>query len=210
MISRGPMSLSDAELVGIMIGSGNGEMTAVDIARSLLNKYNNNLNELGLATVKDLMKIKGIGEARAVNILTAMEIGRRRASAEPRIKQQITSSHDLYKVFASHISDLNHEEMWAIFLSPKMKIISTHQLSKGGTKSTVVDVRLLTKMALDDNANSIVLGHNHPSGEVQPSKEDFNLTKTVKNAVNLFDIRLLDHIIVGNNKYYSFSDENEL
>ena len=208
MISRGPTSLSDAELIGIMIGSGVGGMTAIDIARQLLNKYNNNLNELGLATVKDLTKFKGIGEARAVNILTAMEIGRRRASTEVIEKERITCSKDIYNIFAAHISDLDHEEMWALLLNNKLKVIKIQQLSKGSMNNTLIDVRLLAKLALDHKSTKIALGHNHPSGDVAPSKEDINLTQKVKNAVNLFDIELIDHIIVGNNTYFSFSDNN--
>lgn len=205
LMERGLSSLTDSELLGILIGSGTAEHTAVDVARIVLERYNHNLPELGRATLRDLVKCPGIGPARAVVIQAAMELGRRRSVASAMERPSITKASDAYGLLRPHLADLQHEEMWIVLLNRASKLIEVSRLSQGGMAGTVVDVRLLMKRALDCSASAIIMAHNHPSGNVEPSDDDKAITQRVAQAAKLFDISLLDHIIVGNERYYSFA-----
>ena len=206
MLLRGASSLSDSELLAILIGSGNRDETAVELAQRILFSVNNNLNSLGKLEIKDLVKnFRGIGEAKAITIVAALEVGRRRKFTEADILTQIRSSQDIYTIFQSMLGDLKHEESWILLLNKANKIIKKLQVSKGGITGTVIDIRLVIKEALENLATNIVLVHNHPSGNENPSREDDAITEKLKNACSL-----LDHIIVCEKTYYSYRDKNVL
>lgn len=207
---HGAKTLSDAELLGVIIGSGIENMTAVDVARSILGRFGNNLNELGHASIKELMQIKGIGEARAINIIAALEIGRRRASRSITEKPQILCGLDSYNIIKPYLSDLDHEEFWAMFLNKANRVIDIQQIGKGGLDMVLCDVRQLAKMAINNNAISIIVAHNHPSNECKPSQQDIQITNQINNAMRTLNINLLDHIIVGVDRYLSFNEEQML
>ena len=209
LINKGINSLSDAELIAILIGSGNTKESAVELSMRILNNLNNNLHELGRLSISELTKYKGIGSAKAISIVAALELGKRRKLSDIINKKQITSSKDSYEYFYTFLSDLQHEEFWVLFLNQANKIISSHKISQGGQNSTIIDVKIIIKMALEKNALAIILSHNHPSGNRQPSNTDISITNRIQNAASLFDIKVLDHIIIADNKYYSFAD-NEL
>jgi len=204
---KGKSSLSDAELIAILIGSGNTEESAVELSRRILNAVRNNLNELGKIELSELMKFKGIGEAKAITIAAALELGRRRMLAEIMKNPKITSSADVYAIMSPLLSDLKHEEFWVLILNQANKVIHKSKVSSGGVASTVADSKLIFKPALEKLGSSIILCHNHPSGSLTPSTADIQLTKKNVEAGKLLDIRIVDHIIVANNKYYSFADE---
>ncbi|MFV0468096.1 MAG: RadC family protein [Dysgonomonas sp.] len=211
MLLRGASSLSDSELLAILIGSGNRDETAVELAQRILFSVNNNLNSLGKLEIKDLVKnFRGIGEAKAITIVAALEVGRRRKFTEADILTQIRSSQDIYTIFQSMLGDLKHEESWILLLNKANKIIKKLQVSKGGITGTVIDIRLVIKEALENLATNIVLVHNHPSGNENPSREDNAITEKLKNACSLLDIHLVDHIIVCEKTYYSYRDKNVL
>lgn len=211
LLNLGARSLSDAELIGILLGSGTRDLSAVELARRILTLGENNLYELGKLSVKDLTKIKGIGEAKAVTIVASLELGRRRGNSNIPDKPKITSSKDAFSIFNSLLADLPHEEFWASYFNRSNIMIERNQVSQGGISGTVTDTRLIMRKALELRASSIIVCHNHPSGNLQPSEQDKNITKKIKQAAQLFDITLLDHIIVGiNNKYFSFADEGIL
>lgn len=210
LLLKGELSLSDAELIAILIGSGNREESAVQLSKKILNGVQNNLNALGKTSVKKLMKYKGIGEAKAISIVAAMELGRRRRSEEALVRKKITSSASVFEVMQPIIGDLNHEEFWIIYLNNSNKIIHKNQLSKGGITGTVVDVRLVLKNALEHGATALVLVHNHPSGTLRPSEPDKVLTKKLKTASESLDIKVIDHLIVTQKAYFSFADERLL
>ncbi len=211
LLSKGISSLSNAELIAILIGSGNREESAVDVSKRILHDVSNNLNELGKATIEQLQKnYKGIGEAKAISIVAAMELGRRRKSSEVRVKPQISGSADVYDLMSPVLSDLPHEEFWIILLNRGNKVISTQKISQGGISGTVIDARLILKSALDQLASSIILCHNHPSGNLRPSRQDISITQKLKEAGKIMDIPVLDHIIVTENGYYSFADEGNI
>lgn len=207
---KGKTSLSDSELLAIIIGSGNHDESAVELARRILASVNNNWQNLGKLSVKDLMKFKGIGEAKAISIAAALEIGRRKASQEIPERVCISSSKDSYTIFSQYLSDLRTEEFWVIFLNQKNQVIYKAQLSKGGIAGTMVDARVLFKMALEHFATSIIVAHNHPSGNLRPSEADIQITHQIKKAGELLNIKLLDHLIIGENAYLSFGDEGLL
>jgi DNA repair protein RadC len=207
---KGKNSLSDSELLAIIMGSGNREETAVELARRILDSVNNNWNQLSLLSVKDLMKFKGVGEVKAISIATALEIGRRRSGQEIPEKPIISKSNDAYLVLKNHLSDLRTEEFWAIFLNQSNKVIHIAQLTQGGINQSIVDVRILFKTALDHFSTGIIISHNHPSGNLKPSKEDIDITKKIKEAGNMLSIQLLDHLIITQNSYFSFADEGLL
>lgn len=208
LLLKGVSALSDSELLAILIGSGNNEESAVELCKRILHKADNNLNKLGRFSVNDLVKgFKGIGPAKAISICAALELGKRRKSEEIAVKKKITSSNDAYGVFYPILSDLNHEETWALLLDRSHKVISSMQVSRGGISQTVVDIRLILREAIHHYASSIVLGHNHPSGSCSPSPQDTVITKKLKEAAQWMDIALLDHIIVCGETYYSFADE---
>ncbi|WP_319479551.1 DNA repair protein RadC [uncultured Draconibacterium sp.] len=210
LLSKGPRSLTDAELIAILIGSGNIEETAVELSRRILASADNNLNELGRKSIEFLIKFQGIGEAKAVTIAAALELGKRRKEADVFNKKQITSSKDAAEYFQPMLGDLNHEEFWILLLNRGNRIIDSFMVSQGGISGTVIDVRLILKNALDKMASAIILCHNHPSGTMQASNADLNITRKIKNAAEIMDITVLDHIIIGQNSYLSLADEGML
>jgi len=210
LISKGKAALSDAELLAILIGSGNREESAVALSQRMLASAKNNLNEFGKTSVKVLMDFKGIGEAKAVSIVAAMELGRRYRSEVTLKKDKITSSQAVFDLLQPILGDLYHEEFWIVYLNNSNRILKREQLSKGGITGTVVDVRLAFKLALQLGAVAIILAHNHPSGTLKPSQSDINLTQKLKSAGESLDIKVLDHLIITENAYFSFADENLL
>lgn len=207
---KGKSSLSDAELVAILIGSGNRNESAVDLSKRILSSVDNNLNVLGKLTLKQLMSFKGIGEAKAISITAAMELGRRRRAEDALQKQKISSSASVFELMQPLIGELPHEEFWIIYLNNSNKVLQKHQLSKGGITGTLVDVRLVLKNALEVGAVGLILTHNHPSGTLKPSDADKNLTQKLKVAAQSLDIKVLDHLIITEKAYFSFADENLL
>lgn len=210
LIRKGTSSLSDAELLGILISSGTKEKSAVDLGRELLSMANNNLNTLGKLTIADLKKLRGIGTARAVTIAAALELGRRRKLAEAEDTIRIRCSKDVADIFQPLLSDLAHEEFWILYLNRSNKVISRIKLSQGGISGTVTDVRIVMKNAVEQLASGIILCHNHPSGNLNPSEADTKITQKIKEAGSLMDIQLLDHLIISEKDYYSFADNGLL
>ncbi len=211
LMLKGKNSLSDAELIAILIGSGNRDETAVDLSKRILRSVNDNLIELSKLSISQLQKnFKGIGEAKAISIIAALELGKRRRSSEVLIKNKITSSHDAFEIFQNYVADIQHEEFWIMILNRSNHIIKTISVSEGGVAGTVVDPKKIFKLALENNASSLVLCHNHPSGNIQPSDADFKITKKIKNAGELLEINIIDHLIIGDEKYYSFADQGVL
>ena len=209
-LAKGIQSLGDAELIALLIGSGTRELSAVELARQILKNADNNLNQLGKFTADDLQKLKGVGKAKAISIIAALELGRRRKLSEALDKPRITSSKDVYDVLFPLTSDLAHEEFWILLLNRSNKIIDKSRISQGGIAGTVIDIRIILKKAVEKLASSIILCHNHPSGNRDPSKADINITRKLKEAAELMDIKLLDHIIIADNSYFSFLDEGVL
>ena len=207
---KGKSAVSDSELLAIIMGSGNREESAVELARRILNSVENNWHRLSLLSIKDLTKFKGVGEAKAISIATALEIGNRRSQQEVLERQQISSSKDAFEILQPHLSDLQTEEFWGIFLNHQNKILYKTCLFRGGIASSVADVRVIFKTALEHFSTQIIVAHNHPAGSLKPSKEDLNITQKIKDAGKLLDIDLLDHLILTQNKYYSFKDEGIL
>lgn len=207
LLAKGLTSLTDAELLAIIIGSGNTEDSAVELSRKILLSADNNLNVLGKFTVNDLQKFKGIGEAKAISIVAALEFGRRRKKEDAPDKQQIRSSSDIFEIFQPMLADVPHEEFWVLLLNRSNRIIDKLRVSQGGVSGTVIDIRLLLKPAIEKLASSIVLCHNHPSGNHKPSENDICITRKAKEAAKFMDIIVLDHIIVSEKNYYSFADE---
>jgi len=210
LLYKGKAALSDAELVAIIIGSGNKEESAVTLCRRILGSVNNNLGALGRLSIKQLMVFKGIGEAKAISIVAAMELGRRRREGEALIKKKISSSTSVFEFMQPILGDLPHEEFWIIYMNNSNKVIQRKQLSKGGITGTMVDVRLVLKNALELGATGLILVHNHPSGTLKPSEADKHLTQKLKLAGESLDIKVLDHLIVTAKAYFSFADEGIL
>lgn len=210
LLMKGPESLSDSELLAILITTGSGKKTALDLAKDVLKLGKNNLPELGKLSVKELTKIKGIGEAKAISIVAAMEIGRRRQALAYREKSIITSSGDVAAYLQTLLKDHRHEVFAVLFLNRANKINHFEIVSEGGMTGTVADPRIILKKALEEDAISLILCHNHPSGSLKPSKADEELTQKIKEAARFFDIKVLDHIIVSEDGYYSFADEGIL
>ncbi len=207
MLYKGTASLSDAELIAVLIGSGSKTETAVELSKRILNSVGNNLNELGKLDVSDLKKFTGIGEAKAISIAGALELGRRRKLSEALIRKKITSSRDVYDKVSQKLVDLPHEEFWVLYLNRANRVLSEKRVSQGGVSGTVTDVRIILKTALNELASSIILFHNHPSGNINPSKADIQITNKLKDASGLMDIQVLDHLVIGQDNYYSFADE---
>lgn len=207
---KGKSAVSDSELLAIIMGSGNREESAVELARRILNSVENNWHRLSLLSIKDLTKFKGVGEAKAISIATALEIGNRKSQQEVLERQQISSSKDAFEILQPHLSDLQTEEFWAIFLNHQNKILYKMCLFRGGIASSVADVRVVFKTALEHFSTQIIVAHNHPAGSLKPSKEDIYITQKIKDAGKLLDIDLLDHLILTQNNYYSFKDEGIL
>jgi len=208
--NKGPSSLSDAELIAILIGSGTKNKSAVELAHELLAMTGNSLSGLGMMSVAGIKKLKGIGEAKAVTIAAAMELGRRRKMAEATENPQIRSSTDVFNIFSPLMEDLQHEEFWILFLNRANKVISRMKISQGGVSGTVTDVRIIMKKAIETLASGLVICHNHPSGNNSPSDSDIRSTQKIKEAGTLMDIQLLDHLIICGKDYYSFADNGAL
>jgi DNA repair protein RadC len=207
LMLKGKSVLSDAELIAILIGSGSRNESAVDLSKRILSSVDNNLNALGKLTMQQLMNFKGIGEAKAISIIAALEMGRRRKNEDVVELTKITSSRAVFEVMQPIIGELQHEEFWVLFLNNSNKILFKTQLSKGGMTGTMVDVRIVFKLAFEQNATAIILAHNHPSGKLLASDADIQITKKIKTAGQQLDIPVLDHIIITETGYYSFVDE---
>ncbi len=210
LLAKGKSALSEAELIAILIGSGNTEESAVELSKRILNSVNNNLVELGKLDVNDLCKFKGIGEAKAISIIAALELGRRRNEHSTPERESIASSKQAFNLLHPILADLPHEEFWLVFLNRANKVIKKQLVSKGGVAGTVVDAKMIFKPAVENLASSVILCHNHPSGNRTPSQEDIALTKKIKEAGRVLDISVHDHIIIANDTYYSFADEGFL
>lgn len=204
---QGVNALTNAELIAVLLGSGTKNESAVDIAKQLLATFNHDLFSLGQASILEYQKIKGIGNARAVILAAAFELGRRRQPMSEKKIEQISSSNDVFLLLGSKLSELKHEEFWVIYLSRNNSILLQHKISQGGIAGTVIDVRLIAKKAIDVLASGIILVHNHPSGNTTPSKADIHITNKMVNAAKIIDCNVLDHIIIAGEKYYSFADE---
>jgi len=210
LMLKGKSTLSDAELIGILLRSGTVSLTAVEVAKLILRQVNNDLNELAKLTVHDLQKIKGVGEAKAISIISALELGRRRKETVSVKKDIITSSQIVYDIMYQYLVDLNHEQFWVIMLNRANMVLKKVMVSQGGVSGTVADPKLIFKSALENLASAIILVHNHPSGNLKPSEADIALTRKVKSAGSLLEIPVLDHLIFTNNGYYSFADEGTI
>jgi DNA repair protein RadC len=206
LIEKGAAALSDAELLAILISTGTKSKSAVDLGRELLSLAGNNLNTLGRLDIADLRALPGIGEAKAVTIAAALELGRRRKLAEAPENGQIKSSADVFNIFHPLLSDLSHEEFWILFLNRSNKPINRMKISQGGISGTVTDVRIIMKKAVENLASGLVVCHNHPSGNNNPSESDIQITQKIREAGTLLDVQLLDHIIIAGSAYYSFAD----
>jgi DNA repair protein RadC len=204
---KGKSTLSDAELIAILIGSGNRNETAVELSKKILSTINNDLNKLGKLTISDLTQFNGIGEAKAISIIAALELGRRRKDSGIEKKAAIKSSNDAYNVISDVLSDLPHEEFWVIYLNKKNEVIKKENISKGGIDSTIADTKIIFKHAIEQLASAIILCHNHPSGNLKPSNADIKLTKKLKETGIMLDTPVLDHLIIGEKDYFSFADE---
>ena len=207
LMLKGKSVLSDAELIAILIGSGSRNESAVDLSKKILASVDNNLNALGKVSISQLMNFKGIGEAKAISIIAALELGRRRRAEEGVELKKVTSSKVIFEIMQPIIGELPHEEFWIIYLNNSNKVISKSQLSKGGITGTLVDVRIVFKTALEMGATALILCHNHPSGTLIPSDADKQITKKLKLAGESLEIKVLDHLIVTETSYFSFADE---
>ena len=207
VMANGIQYLSDAELLAILVGSGTRNMTAVELARKILGKAGNNLHELGRQSLGDLLKIKGVGPAKAISVMAAMELGRRRAGIHQTEKIPVKSSETVFSIFHPLLGDLDHEEFWLLMLNRANKVLGRFKVSQGGLSGTVIDTRIILKKALDNLASSIIVCHNHPSGNNQPSDADVKITEKLKKAAEMLEIKMLDHVIIADKSYFSFADE---
>ncbi|MDT8411579.1 MAG: DNA repair protein RadC [Vicingaceae bacterium] len=207
LLSKGRSALSDAELIAILIGSGNRNETAVELSKRILKSIDNDLNKLGKLSVKELMQFNGIGEAKAISIVAALELGRRRKNTDNQLKKTIKSSKDVFEEVIGVMSDLPHEEFWVLFLDRRNAVIKKSNVSKGGVSGTVADAKIIFKEAMQLLASAVILCHNHPSGNLKPSDADIQLTKKMKEIGNLVDVPVLDHLIITDKSYFSFGDE---
>lgn len=210
LLLKGQQNLSNAELIAILISSGNREESAVDLSKRILNSTQNNLNYLAKLSVEELQRFKGVGEAKAIAIITALELGKRQFFEKSQMLPKITSSKDVFEIMGLNLASLKHEEFWILYLDNANKVLSKYQLSKGGLTSTLVDVRLVYKRALELSAVGMILCHNHPSGKIQPSNADIEITKQIREAGLTLNIKLLDHVIIAKKKYFSFADDGIL
>jgi DNA repair protein RadC len=207
LLAHGRTVLSDAELIAILIGSGTKSLSAIDLGKNILAEVDHDLNQLAKFSVKELTRFKGIGQAKAISIIAALELGRRRKESAVQEKPKITSSKDAYDLLKTVMLDLGHEEFWIIILNRANKVIKMKRVSSGGISGTVADVKIIFKEAIDQMASGLILAHNHPSGNRNPSQQDIRLTRKLKESGQLLDIPVLDHIIFAEDKYYSFADE---
>jgi DNA repair protein RadC len=210
LLQKGKTALSDAELLAIIIGSGTRKKSAVELAKEILSSYNNNLSEFSRVQITELLKFNGIGEAKAINIISALELGRRRQGSEMPSKIKVNGSSVVYQYLKQFLSDLIHEEFYVIMLNSANEIIQTKQISKGGMSATVVDGKVIFNLALSCQATAIIVSHNHPSGSLIPSKADMNLTKSLYEFGKYIDLPLIDHLIFTDNGYFSFADQGLL
>jgi DNA repair protein RadC len=208
LLSKGIHSLSDSELIALLIGSGTRNVTAVELARQILSMAGNSLDKLGKYAVSDLKKLKGIGQARAITIIAALELGRRRKLSNTPETNKISSSSDVFNLMYPLLSDLSYEEFWILILNRSNRVVEKRKISQGGIAGTVTDVRIILKMAIENLATSVILCHNHPSGNFQPSDADIAITHRLKDSATIMDISLLDHLIIAGKAYFSFADEN--
>ncbi len=210
LLLKGKSALSDAELIALLIGSGTGALSAVEVSKLVLQSVGNNLHDLAKLTVKDLMKSKGIGEAKAIAIVAAMELGRRRKETEAEKKPKISGSKEAYDLIQGDLMDLQHEEFWVLLLNRANRLIKKGRISEGGVSGTVADPKIIYKLALEELASGIIVVHNHPSGNLTASQSDISLTKKLREAGKVLEIQLLDHLIIAGQKYFSFADEGIL
>ena len=210
LAEKGKSALSDAELLAIIIGSGSKNESAVDLCKSILSFNKHNLYQLGKMTISELTRFKGIGEAKAISIIAALELGRRRRQNEALKLEKITSSNDVFECFHGSLSDINFEEFWILILNRANKILKKEKISSGGISGTVADTRIIFKSAIDNLGSAIILVHNHPSGNLKPSQADITLTKKIKEGGAILEIPVLDHLIIAENQYFSFADEGLL
>ncbi|HER10109.1 MAG TPA: DNA repair protein RadC [Bacteroides sp.] len=207
VMANGIQFLSDSELLAILLGSGARNVTAVELARHLLRSVDNNLQELGRQSLTDLQKIRGVGPAKAITVLAALELGRRRAGMHHIDRVPVKSSRTVYELFHPLLGDLDHEEFWLLMLNRANRVLGRYKVSQGGLAGTVIDTRIILKKALDNLATSIIVCHNHPSGNNQPSDADVKITEKWKKAADMLEIKLLDHVIIADKSYFSFADE---
>jgi DNA repair protein RadC len=210
LLLKGVEALSDAELIAILLGSGSRNETAVDLAKKILTTFRDNVNDLGRASIADFLQFKGVGEAKAVTLLAALELGRRRQKEAASTLKIVDSSRNAYDYLKSTLEDLDHEQFWLVMLNRANRVIGMHRVSVGGVSGTVVDPKLVFRAALERKASAVILAHNHPSGANKPSQADINLTKKLVQAGKLLEISIHDHIIVTPTGYYSFSDHGML
>ena len=207
LLQKGTRVLSDAELLAILIRSGNASETAVELSRRILSSVKNDLSELSKKDADYLLKFNGIGDAKAVNILAALELGRRRKEKQVSQKVIISGSKEAARFFHPILEDLNHEEFWVLLLNRSNTVIDKFMVSQGGLTGTVIDIKIILRTALEKLASSIILCHNHPSGNLKPSSSDLEVTKKIKNAAKMMEISVLDHLIIAHDEYLSFADE---
>lgn len=210
LIAKGRASLSDAELISILIGSGNNRESALDLSKRILASADNSLLSLGKLSMDALTSFHGIGQAKAISIITALELGKRREFEQIHKRKKIGSSKDAYNIVLPILGELNHEEFWVLYLNNSNEVLAKDQISKGGLTSTLVDVRVLLKKAIETMSVAIIICHNHPSGKLEPSKADIDITNRIQLAAQTLDIKLLDHLIITRNSYFSFADEGKL
>jgi DNA repair protein RadC len=210
LILKGISALSNAELIAILIGSGIKDKSAVDLGRELLKIADNNLNNLGKLDISDLRKVNGIGKARAITIAAALELGRRRKISDIGENPQIKCSSDVFNILQPAMEDIAHEEFWILFLNRSNRVINRLKISQGGVSGTVTDVRIIMKKAIENLASGIIVCHNHPSGNLTPSESDTKITQKIREAGELIDVQLLDHLIISGKEYYSFADNGVL
>ncbi|HWA34019.1 MAG TPA: DNA repair protein RadC [Cyclobacteriaceae bacterium] len=210
LIQKGTASLSDAELIAILIGSGTANMNAVEVSKKLMQLVENSLAELSRLSVKDLMRVRGIGEVRAVTITAALELGRRRKELDTIEKAKISSSKDAFDQLEAELMDLPHEEFWVLLVNRAHRVIKKKRISEGGVSGTVADPKIIFKMALEELASGVIVAHNHPSGNMTASQSDIELTRKLQSAGKFLEIQLLDHLIFCGRKYFSFADQGML
>ncbi len=207
LIQTGKQNLSDAELIAILLGSGNRDLSALELSKHLLYQVDNNLDTLSKQSVHDLMRYKGIGEAKAVSLIAGLELGKRCTKYQIIKRDKISSSADAFKLMRHKLRDLPYEEFWILYLNQSNKLIESVKLSQGGVSGTTVDTRLMLKHAIELLASSIILVHNHPSGNLRPSQQDIQITQKMASGAKVFDIQVLDHLIISDEHFFSFADE---
>ena len=207
---KGKKAVSDSELLAILIGMGNKEHSALDIAKNILASNENSLEKVGKLSIQELMKFHGIGQAKAITIAAALELGSRKGAYSSQEITVLNSSNSAFNYLKEYFFGLNHEEFYVVFLTRSLKPLRIEKLSMGGTTATIVDVKLLAKLAIENLAQAVIIAHNHPSGNLTSSKEDDKLTAKIKETLQLFDIALSDHLILHENRYYSYADDGKI